>query len=585
MKAIIYLGIFLALATGVLGAACSGAPVDNCTVSGGVTYTMPGNQVFNVNDTNFTGVAAIAGNNARIDCNGSTIQQTSGDFTNNTIGINIGGYQNVIVSNCTIKGFYRGIYSVGTNDTIQNNIVDGNKRGIELSGGNGNNTVQKNVFLNNSQYGLYLSGHQKTLVSQNNFSTGVLPLEIGSSAHNMTINNNSVRDAPAWIVSDGGDDNIISNNQVYNITQWTPILIRSNSQNAKIFGNIINISSQCIVVQNSSNPDVENNTCDYQYTNYDAWSIGILFQYSVNNIYADGNKIIHYCKDGLQIQQTNGFYIGPQNYFRPFTPEEQMNYPCNGDKGTYPTGIDIPEEFMTYVGNNQENWKYNITTIRSYNNSNGIINVTNASFSNTTMVYLHTQGCFNCTINGLTAYDSSTNWYRKFAYDLNIADPEEYFNNPSYDYLYYKSNNCTGYAYLGYNCRALNITSIAYFGNNVNFYDVAERAQVYISKTQINITAGVNRSSINNASINTRILYLTNNVTIYNQSGFYPNNDISMNGSIQSSNFIMNTNQTASLGDYVCDKHYRDSGMSYTCVSGHCTFTTTNCTIQNGRTN
>lgn len=89
----------------VHAAACSGAPVDDCTIGAATTYQMPPNTVYNLNDSNGNGAIRIIGDNAILDCNGSTL---NGSFANATATYAIAsGNHNTTIKNCKVSGGYK----------------------------------------------------------------------------------------------------------------------------------------------------------------------------------------------------------------------------------------------------------------------------------------------------------------------------------------------------------------------------------------------------------------------------------------------------------------------------------------------
>ena len=101
-------------------------------ISTGGTYCLKKNL-----STNITSGAAItiAANNVTLDCNGRKIGAREGGLATQAIGIFSGATQNTVLENCSIRGFYKGIWIIGDFVTVQDNRLDLNTRaGIDLNG-------------------------------------------------------------------------------------------------------------------------------------------------------------------------------------------------------------------------------------------------------------------------------------------------------------------------------------------------------------------------------------------------------------------------------------------------------------------
>jgi parallel beta-helix repeat protein len=129
---------------------------------------------------------SVGASNIVLDCNG--IQLVGSSYGT---GITIGGYSNVVIKNCIIKGYqqYGGIYMSGTsNNKIENNVLLNNSYGIYAYSSN-YNTLMANVITKN-YYGIYsyYSNYNKirhNIISNNN--NGIY-LEYYNFDNNITYN-------------------------------------------------------------------------------------------------------------------------------------------------------------------------------------------------------------------------------------------------------------------------------------------------------------------------------------------------------------------------------------------------------------
>ena len=144
-----------------------------------------------------------------INCYSNTITGP-GSGINNGIAINGDGST---VQNCTITGFWRGIYfTTGTNnDTISGNSVSGNTVGINIEGSG--HTISGNTSSNNGT-GIWLNLSSGNTVSGNtangNDSSGISI----NNANNNTITGNTTNSNYRGIYMPGGTGNIISDNTI-----------------------------------------------------------------------------------------------------------------------------------------------------------------------------------------------------------------------------------------------------------------------------------------------------------------------------------------------------------------------------------
>jgi parallel beta-helix repeat protein len=98
-------------------------------------------------------------NNKIFDCQGHVID---GNLTSNSYGIYLSSHANNTIRNCTVTEFYYGIYlsSAKDNNFININLLS-NTFGVMGYGATGNFT---NVYINNSDYGLYFSSSSNMII-------------------------------------------------------------------------------------------------------------------------------------------------------------------------------------------------------------------------------------------------------------------------------------------------------------------------------------------------------------------------------------------------------------------------------------
>lgn len=235
----------LILVKGVEGVACSGAPIEDCTVGANTIYTMPYNATYNLNDSNTNGVIIINGNNTIIDCNYSSIY---GNMTTNSVGIYDNGFSNITIKNCN------GIYNY--------------RFGIRLNGVVNNSYLYNNIFIGNCSYScIYVTSQQNINIYNNTFiangTSGQIIIEDTTMLGNTNIYNNSFINSPIRSIYLNPASNVNAyNNYFYNSTTVS-ININTGSKNNFINNNLfteLHNNTQVFISITGNNTRIFNNT-------------------------------------------------------------------------------------------------------------------------------------------------------------------------------------------------------------------------------------------------------------------------------------------------------------------------------------
>jgi hypothetical protein len=138
--------------------------------------------------TSITNGAAIAVNvnNVTIDCNGYKLGGLGGGPATGAIGIQAIGRVNVIVRNCSIRGFSNGVLLNGSANQVENSRFDGNRdASINMSGDGG--LIRGNLIfdtgspaVNTTPSGIYASASVD--IRDNTVSGVIVPAGSNSSA-------------------------------------------------------------------------------------------------------------------------------------------------------------------------------------------------------------------------------------------------------------------------------------------------------------------------------------------------------------------------------------------------------------------
>ncbi|MCX8194305.1 MAG: right-handed parallel beta-helix repeat-containing protein [Candidatus Pacearchaeota archaeon] len=240
-----------------------------------------------------------------VDCKGYTIQ---GNDTSDTYAFGIFG-QRVLVKNCVIEDFDKGIYSEGKQFIgIFNNTANSSNYGFYFNGTNNNNVTGNiaynnevgfyaqdsnnldfyfNKAYNNSQKGIYLSNTNNTNIYHNNVSSNFMYGLYLEESHNnkifnLTANNNEMQKGIELlrssnntinqsITNNNGGDGIVMYSGNYNVIVNTITNSNRGSQGIYLYGSSHNIIDNVTANYNSDNgiyisqSQSENNTIKNSY--------------------------------------------------------------------------------------------------------------------------------------------------------------------------------------------------------------------------------------------------------------------------------------------------------------------------------
>lgn len=155
----------LALAA-LLAASAASATSGIMNISGSVTLT-----------ENHTGTIVLNGPNARLNCNGKSIIDSTqpafcGEAGNESCGIYISGVDYPYVINCTVRNFDIGLYAAEAYlPTVRNSTFRSNVQGMKIvdSTGSSGTFLQNNLFQDNSEEGLAIRRTTSLRVLSNKF--------------------------------------------------------------------------------------------------------------------------------------------------------------------------------------------------------------------------------------------------------------------------------------------------------------------------------------------------------------------------------------------------------------------------------
>jgi len=236
--------------------------------------------------------------NIIFDCLGNTIdgvgyQQYDGIYMTNATGdiyVN-----NSIVKNCNVREFNRGIYLLGSNNTLINITSNSNYRGIDIS--SFNSTFTSITTGENSQYGIRIANNNNNLTNINASNNGCFQAMDCSGIYlsgsnntliNITANNNTYY----GIYSSGGSDNIITNSTVQENSKYDIYIPASSTSMCR--NNFTNITG-------SGDRPIE-------FYNYNATIQNkILSELFLCN--ADNSIVNNITIRGSDIKKNNGLYI------------------------------------------------------------------------------------------------------------------------------------------------------------------------------------------------------------------------------------------------------------------------------------
>jgi parallel beta-helix repeat protein len=204
MKSVVLILIFPFIIP-ALAAECGTHPTDGCeitedTIFAEGIYDLPNG--VRINKSNIT-----------LDCNSATI---NGSSIRNTNGIDLRNVDNVVIKNCIIRNYWRGIMLLNSDGSfIQMNEIKENGMGIDLKSSN-SNLIQKNLLLDNRWQGVRLRSSPENSILENKFGGNDIGVSlIFSDSNNLTGNSikNNKRAGIFLLTSDG---NLIVSNEIRN---------------------------------------------------------------------------------------------------------------------------------------------------------------------------------------------------------------------------------------------------------------------------------------------------------------------------------------------------------------------------------
>lgn len=309
---------------------CRGEIVEDCKVYS--SFTMP-RSTYNFNDTNLNGVFSLQTGGVTIDCNGSTIY---GNFTNQSIGMNVENYSDVKLNNCIFANYTFGsVFNNAervtvTNSTFINNIYGSNVRTTS------HDAHFENVSFKDSHHnGLRVSNSERLNVTNSLFDNTNYPLwdEIytngdvafiygDSSASNGKYWNNIFRNARTNFLRLAGNDNIVDDNtftgyaslEGANSTHTYRLIFGNSGTRNNFTNNVLRIGQYSFMIYGSAK--------DWYIANNEMYSLdigarlgGVRTIFINNNIHDVTNGLDTYCLgikvvDGVNVSIINNSISG-----------------------------------------------------------------------------------------------------------------------------------------------------------------------------------------------------------------------------------------------------------------------------------
>jgi hypothetical protein len=298
-----------------------------------------------------------------------------------------------------------------------------------------------------------------------------------------------------------------------------------------------------------------------------------LMTHILNNVFYNISNNIDYYAVALEIINASMINISNNTFYQMpdvileasaarnvYIDYNNVSIVCNINRSTsgINTAVHSQNEPCTawFFGQRYKGWNYFVP-----GNSSNITIGNNNIYDNGVEVYVFGQGMRSMSLS-LPTY-----WYRSF-YFTNLTNITELYINPLYDNII--STNPSQYgANPAYSTYIAMTSGGALNGSLYGFYNITQQTMKFGSSTQT-ATFKLNLSNLS-------VLYPYNDILNFSNSVAF---------SLDSNNYSIDliSGQVVIVGDYSCDKHWRDSSMSYTCNSTACYFTNTNCTIKTGRT-
>jgi len=250
----------------------SGHIITNCTELNetGVTYYLA-NDITNINVTKCMSVTA---DDVTLDCQNNKIDGVDNETSYGVYSAaGISGPDSLIVQNCNIRDFNRGIYSVDSdNGMILNNTFYSNDIGLHAINENSFDVIN-NTFTIQTQYDILGYSWITGDVYGNSF------FDVVNMANYVKVNihNNIFYDDLYWHFTTGGVN-------IYNNTMFGSIdLINTNNYN--IYSNTISSSYDALYLSYSSNGNIYNNDISNLF--------GDMFEFTLSNGITIYNNIIN----------------------------------------------------------------------------------------------------------------------------------------------------------------------------------------------------------------------------------------------------------------------------------------------------
>jgi len=173
------------------------------------------------------------------------------------IGFNLTNVTNVTIQNTNIIGFYNGIYlNSACQNTIKENNLKENTRGIEALNRSSYNNIWSNNIENNTVYGIFIHTHSNyNNITGNNLTKGSqYGLRLSESIQNIIVGNNITENGldSVWLTE--SSNNTLHGNNIVNNTGYGVWL--SNSSNNTIARNKIGYCNKGIVISLGSSNNV-----------------------------------------------------------------------------------------------------------------------------------------------------------------------------------------------------------------------------------------------------------------------------------------------------------------------------------------
>lgn len=218
------LALLLAAAPDATAKDCGGAIACAC----GDRVVAPTTLSQSLNNCLGDGLVVAAGS---VDCLGRQIAGP-GDKTATTgiriIGFNSSGATGVVVRNCRVRNFGRGIeIDSGSGNTLENNVAFSNEIGIWLADGTASNRVLGNHVRDNRDEGIHIGSgtHDNEIAGNELVNNSTENLYLIDTTGNLVRDNELRESGSAAILLKNADGNVFTDNQVYD----RPIHVRGDS--------------------------------------------------------------------------------------------------------------------------------------------------------------------------------------------------------------------------------------------------------------------------------------------------------------------------------------------------------------------